>query len=57
MKSHYFDEVDLVQTEEITIGKQKAYNFKLSCNVHYLSDEELEKILALEATSSERNIN
>ncbi len=57
MKSHYFNEVDLVQTEEITIGKQKAYNFKLSCNVHYLSNEELEKILALESPSSERNIN
>ncbi|PKK82821.1 MAG: hypothetical protein CVT49_11560 [candidate division Zixibacteria bacterium HGW-Zixibacteria-1] len=44
MRSDYFDNIDLVNTEEFTFGKQKAYNFKLSCNVHYLSDEDLEKI-------------
>jgi len=57
MKSNYFDEVDLVNTEEMVFGKQKAYNFKLSCNVHYLSDEELEKMLVQEAAGSKSNIN
>jgi len=57
MRSNYFDEIDLVQTEEITIGKQKAYNFKVNCNVHYLSDEDLEKILAQEAAVTASTLN
>lgn len=52
MRSNYFDEVDMANVEEISFGDQKAYNFKLDCNVHYLSDEELEKILAQAAASS-----
>lgn len=52
MRSNYFDQVDMANVEEISFGKQKAYNFKLDCNVHYLSDEELEKILAQAAASS-----
>ena len=51
MRSNYFDEVDLSTVAEIQFGEQRAYNFKLDCNVHYLSDEELEKILA-QATDS-----
>jgi len=57
MRSDYFDEVDLVNTEEIEIGEQKAYNFKLSCQVHYLSDEELEQALVEEEPGSESNLN
>jgi len=52
MRSNYFDEVDMANVEEISFGEQKAYNFKLDCNVHYLSDEELEKILAQALASS-----
>jgi len=52
MRSNYFDEVDMANVAEISFGEQKAYNFKLDCNVHYLSDEELEKILAKAAASS-----
>ncbi len=52
MRSNYFDHVDMAHVEEISFGEQKAYNFKLDCNVHYLSDEELEKILAQAAASS-----
>jgi Tfp pilus assembly protein PilN len=44
MRSNYFDDIDLVYTKEIAFGRQKAYNFKLSCTVHYLSDEEVEKL-------------
>jgi len=46
MRSNYFDGVDLANVEEIGFGEQKAYNFKLDCQVHYLSDEELERIVA-----------
>lgn len=52
MRSNYFDQVDMANVEEISFGEQKAYNFKLDCNVHYLSDEELEKILAQATASS-----
>jgi len=52
MRSDYFDEVDLTNTEQIAFGKQKAYNFQLSCNVHFLSDEELERLAALQAAAS-----
>ncbi len=57
MRSSYFDEVDLVETEEIAIDKQKAYNFKVTCNVHYLSDEELEQMAAQEAAVAGSAIN
>ncbi len=52
MRSNYFDEVEMANVEEISFGEEKAYNFKLDCNVHYLSDEELEKILAQATASS-----
>lgn len=57
MRSNYFDEVDLVSTEEIAFGKQKAYNFILNCNVHYLSDEELERTLAQGTSALSASIN
>ncbi len=57
MRSNYFDEIDLIHTEEIAIGKQKAYNFKVACNVHYLSDEELEQIIAQEAAVTGSALN
>jgi Tfp pilus assembly protein PilN len=52
MRSNYFDDIDLVGAKEIDFGRQKAYNFKLSCTVHYLSDEELEKLALQEEDSS-----
>jgi len=57
MRSDYFDEVDLEHTEEIALGKQKAYNFKLSFKVHYLSDEELENLTAEQEPTSNPNLN
>lgn len=47
MRSDYFDEVELVSTEEKKFQeKEKAYNFRLGCNVHYLSEEELRNLIA-----------
>jgi Tfp pilus assembly protein PilN len=57
MRSNYFEDVDLVYSKEVAFGKQKAYNFKLNCSVHYLSDEELEKIVARETDSTQEIIN
>lgn len=46
MRSDYFDEVELVSTDEVILQNQKAYNFVLACNLHYLSDEELRGLVA-----------
>ncbi len=49
MRSDYFDEVELVTTNEVNIEEEKAYNFVLSFNVHYLSDEELRGLIATQS--------
>ncbi len=60
MRSDYFDSVELVSATEVSFDKdgriirskdrnsknQRAYDFTLSCNVHYLSDEELRNMIA-----------
>ncbi|MEW6412140.1 MAG: PilN domain-containing protein [Candidatus Zixiibacteriota bacterium] len=48
MRSDYFDEVELVTTNEVNIDDNKAYNFVLSFNIHYLSDEQLRGLIASE---------
>lgn len=63
MRSDYFDEVELVNTKEIELEEKKAYNFTVSCNVHYLSDEELRKNIAAvnsnkqKASTSHKSLN
>ncbi len=57
MRSNFFEDVDLVYSKEVSFGKQKAYNFKLTCNVNYLSDEEVEKIVGEGLDSVQSNIN
>lgn len=47
MRSDYFDNVEMTSTSEKVLGDQKAYNFVLSCDLHYLSDEELRDRIAL----------
>ncbi len=46
MRSHYFDKVELTATSEKLFGEQKAYNFVVSCYLHYLSDEEMQDMIA-----------
>ncbi|MFQ6007680.1 MAG: PilN domain-containing protein [Candidatus Zixiibacteriota bacterium] len=46
MRSDYFDQVELVSTNEVKLQDHKTYNFVLSCNLHYLSDEELQNLFA-----------
>lgn len=46
MRSDYFDEIELLTTENIELEEKKAYKFELSFNVHYLSDEELRNLIA-----------
>ncbi|MEA3296601.1 MAG: PilN domain-containing protein [candidate division Zixibacteria bacterium] len=45
MRSDYFDEVELLSTTESTFDEHKAYRFMLSCNLHYLSDEEVRGLI------------
>lgn len=46
MRSDYFENVELLSTNEMEIQKKKVYRFMLSCDVHYLSDEELRSKIA-----------
>jgi Tfp pilus assembly protein PilN len=47
MRSDYFDDVELLDTRDtIFTDNEKAYNFSLTANVHYLSDEELQNLVA-----------
>jgi len=57
MRSDYFDEVELVSSEEKYLDSEKkyrAFNFVLSANLHYLSEEQL---LGLVAQSQSENKN
>lgn len=47
MRSDYFDDVQLLSTSEKKFqDTERAYNFVLSANVHFLSDEELRNLIA-----------
>jgi Tfp pilus assembly protein PilN len=47
MRSDYFDQVELVKTEESKFqNDEKAYNFIVSANVHFLSDQDLQGLVA-----------
>lgn len=49
MRSDYFDEVELISSEERFLDNEKehkAYNFVLTSNLHYLSEEQLRSLIA-----------
>jgi Tfp pilus assembly protein PilN len=47
MRSDYFDDVELVDTRDtVFTDNEKAYNFNLTANVYYLSDEQLRNLVA-----------
>ncbi|MFH1372989.1 MAG: PilN domain-containing protein [bacterium] len=46
MRSDYFENVELVSSDEVKFQDQKAYNFVLTCNLHYLSEESMRNLLA-----------
>lgn len=52
MRSDYFEDVELVSTNEMTFDKHKAYNFVMSCNLHFLSDEQLQNMIAQAKTDN-----
>ncbi len=47
MRSDYFDQVELVKSEQAKFqDDEKAYDFIVSANVHYLSDQDLQGVVA-----------
>lgn len=49
MRSDYFEDVELVSSEDKFLDneqKHRAHNFVLTCNLHYLSDEQLRGLIA-----------
>ncbi len=56
MRSDYFDNVELVSSKETKFnGDEKAYNFVVSCNVHYLTEDQLRSLAAKAKDSSDMN--
>jgi len=67
MRSDYFDKVELVSATEVAFdedgrvllgsekddSEQKAYSFTMTCNLHYLSDEELRNLIAATAGATD----
>lgn len=46
MRSDYFENVELKSSQEIELEDKKTYQFVISCDVHYLSDEDLRNKIA-----------
>lgn len=58
MRSDYFDKVELVSTKEVKFAENdKAYNFIVSCNIHYLSDQQLRNLVAQASSEQEEDFN
>jgi len=53
MRSDYFTDVELVDSYDTVYNETKAYKFQLSAKVHYLSEEELRKLVAQAAEPAE----
>lgn len=53
MRSDYFTDVELVDSYDTLYNETKAYKFQLSANVHYLSEEELRRLVAQAAEPAE----
>lgn len=53
MRSDYFDKVELVDSRDTVYAGEKAYQFNLAANVHYLSDEELRARVAQAAAEAD----
>jgi len=53
MRSDYFDKVELVDSRDTLYAGEKAYQFHLAANVHYLSDEELRARVAQAAAEAD----
>lgn len=49
MRSNYFSDIEMASVEEIMIQEQKAYNYRVTATLHYLSDEELKQLLEQES--------
>lgn len=56
MRSDYFDNVELVSSKETKFnGDDKAYNFVVSCNVHYLTEDQLRAMVAQAKDNADSN--
>jgi Tfp pilus assembly protein PilN len=53
MRSDYFDKVELIDSKDTLYAGEKAYEFHLAANVHYLSDEELRARVAQAAAEAD----
>ena len=55
MRSDYFDNVELVSTNEVELEGHKAYNFLVKCDMHLLSDKEARGMIAQTEKAQEKD--
>ena len=53
MRSEYFEDVELVYSNETQFDEHRAYNFLLTCSMHFLSDEQARQAIAQAAEASQ----
>lgn len=61
MRSDYFDDVELVDSRDTNFVDNKAYTFMVTANVHHLSEEDLQNMIAQandsDSESTHRSLN
>jgi Tfp pilus assembly protein PilN len=57
MRSDHFDNVELKATDEVKLEEIKAYNFTLSADLHYLSDDALRQLGQADSTLENASID
>jgi Tfp pilus assembly protein PilN len=57
MRSDHFDNVELKTTTEVKLEDVKAYNFTLSADLHYLSDDDLRQLGQADSTQENASID
>jgi len=49
MRSNFFTDVEMASVEEVQFQEQKVYNYSVTATLHYLSDEEVKRLLEQES--------
>jgi len=57
MRSDHFENVELKMTNEVKLEDIKAYNFTLSADLHYLSDEDLRQLGQADSTKENASLD
>jgi Tfp pilus assembly protein PilN len=57
MRSDHFENIDLKTTTEVKLEDAKAYNFTISADLHYLSDDDLRQLGQADSTLENASVD